>query len=271
MLAVDIETCATALYAWDARLDAAQPVIRNRSRFVTELRALMGRSDEAQREAQAADAARERLEEQADHARSGAEQRRQETVHEGEAYAAAARAWTEQLRSLTGVPVDTAVSALAGHDPADGPLSAHAPDEVADAARSAVDPWLAELGEERDTLTLAARELQTERDRLRHRREEWERRTDPEPPPRPTARLLAHPARERPCTGWWISPMTWSRTRGQGWKRHWRRAACSTPGCAPTARSWTRPRGTPSWSRQHPCRGRRSPGSCGRSTRRTAE
>ncbi|MGW7041780.1 TIGR02680 family protein [Streptomyces avermitilis] len=183
VLAVDTETCATALHAWDARLDAAQPVIRNRSRFVTELRALIGRSDEAQREAEAADVTRERLEEQADHARSGAERRRQETVHEGEAYAAAARAWTERLRSLTGVPLDTAVFALAGHDPADGPLSAHAPDEVADAARSAVDPWLAELGEERDTLTLAARELQTERDRLRHRREEWERRTDPEPSP----------------------------------------------------------------------------------------
>ncbi|MER5211847.1 TIGR02680 family protein [Streptomyces sp. NPDC002838] len=184
VLAIDTETCTTALHAWDARLDAAQPVIRNRSRFVTELGALIERSDQAQREADEADAARERLEEQTDHARSEAERRRQETVREGEAYAIAARAWSEQLRNSTGVPFD-AVLALLVHDPADGPLTARAPDEVVEAARSAVDPWLAELGAERDDLSLTVRELEAEHDRLRHRREEWERRTDPEPPPPP--------------------------------------------------------------------------------------
>ncbi|CAM5365285.1 hypothetical protein SVIOM342S_02131 [Streptomyces violaceorubidus] len=70
VLAVDAETCAAALQAWDERLDAAQPVIRNRSRFVTELGTLIERSNEARREATEADAARERLEEQAEHARS---------------------------------------------------------------------------------------------------------------------------------------------------------------------------------------------------------
>ncbi|MGW2699897.1 TIGR02680 family protein [Streptomyces sp. NPDC001340] len=184
VLAVDTETCTTALHAWDARLVAAQPVIRNRSRFVTELGTLIQRSNEAQRQADDADAARERLEEQTDHARTRAEQHRQETVRESEAYAAAARAWIERLRNSTGVPLD-AVLALVAPDPADGPLPAQAPDEVAHAARSAVDPWLAELGAERDDLSLAVRELEAEQDRLRHRREEWERRTDPEPPPPP--------------------------------------------------------------------------------------
>ncbi|MGW3144796.1 TIGR02680 family protein [Streptomyces sp. NPDC001177] len=184
VLAVDTGTCTTALHAWDARLDAAQPVIRNRSRFVTELSALIERSSEVQRQADDADAVRERLEDQTDHARSRAEQRRQETVREAEAYATAARAWIERLRNSTGVPLD-AVLALVAPDPADGPLPARAPDEVVEAVRSAVDPWLAELGAERDDLSLAVRELEAERDRLRHRREEWERRTDPEPPPPP--------------------------------------------------------------------------------------
>jgi len=184
VLAIDTEACATALQTWDAQLDAAQPVIRNRSRTVTELGTLIKQSDGAQQEAHEADAARERLEEQAEHARTQAEQRRQETAREGEAYTDAARAWTDCLRSLTGAPLD-AVLALLAHDPADGPLPAQAPDDVADAARSAVDPWLAELSEERDTLAVTLHELTGERDRLRREREEWERRTDPEPPPPP--------------------------------------------------------------------------------------
>ncbi|QCD59655.1 TIGR02680 family protein [Streptomyces hawaiiensis] len=184
VLAVDTETCTTALQAWDARLDVAQPVIRNRVRFVTELGALIERSSEAQRQADEADAARERLEEQADHARSRADGRRQETARESEVYAIAVRDWSERLRTSTGAPLDT-VYALVAQDPADGPLPAQTPDEVAEAARSAVDPWLAELGAERDDVALAVRELEAEQVRLRRRREEWDRRTDPEPPPPP--------------------------------------------------------------------------------------
>jgi hypothetical protein len=184
VLAVDTEACASALQTWDARLDAAQPVIRNRSRSVTELGALIGKSDRARREAREADAARERLEEQADQARSRVERRRREAAREGEAYADSARAWTERLRSLTGLPL-SAVDALVAHDPADGPLPAQAPEDVADAARSTVDPWLSELSEQRDALAVTLRELNAERDRLRREREEWERRTDPEPPPPP--------------------------------------------------------------------------------------
>ncbi|MFJ9242913.1 TIGR02680 family protein [Streptomyces sp. NPDC101776] len=184
VLAVDADACATALPAWDAQLDAAQPVIRNRSRTVTELRALIEESDRARREAQEADVARERLEEQTDRARLQVDHRRQGTAREGEAYADAVGIWSERLRDLIGVRMD-AVLALITHDPADGPLPAQAPDEVADAARSAVDPWLAELGEERDALAVTVRELTGDRERLRRERAEWERRTDPEPPPPP--------------------------------------------------------------------------------------
>ncbi|MFF6813268.1 TIGR02680 family protein [Streptomyces sp. NPDC012403] len=184
VLAVDTELCTTALHAWDTRLDAAQPLIRNRVRFVTELGALIERSDAAHREADEADATRERLEEQVEHARTRVDQRRQETVREGEAYADAAGTWTGHLRKLTGLPLDD-VLALVTHDPADGPLPAHAPDEVADTARSAVDPWLTDLAEERDALALTVRALDTERNDLRRRREQWEHRTDPEPPPPP--------------------------------------------------------------------------------------
>ncbi|UUU21578.1 TIGR02680 family protein [Streptomyces sp. DSM 40750] len=184
VLAVDTEACASALQAWDARLDAAQPVIRNRFRSVTELGALIGKSDRAQREAREADAARERLEEQADQARSRVERRRREAAREGETYADSARAWTERLRSLTGLSLG-AVDALVAHDPADGPLPPRTPDDVTDAARSTVDSWLSELSEQRDVLAVTLRELNAERDRLRREREEWERRTDPEPPPPP--------------------------------------------------------------------------------------
>lgn len=184
VLAVDTELCATALHAWDTRLDAAQPLIRNRVRFITELAALIERSDAAHREADEADATRERLEEQVEQARTRTGQRRQETAHEGEAYADAATTWAGRLRELTGLPLDDVLAPLT-HDPADGPLPAHTPDEVADTARSAVDPWLADLAEERDTLALTARARETERNDLRQQRERWERLTDPEPSPPP--------------------------------------------------------------------------------------
>ncbi|WP_432026198.1 TIGR02680 family protein [Streptomyces sp. 1222.5] len=182
VLAVDTQTCAAALHACDERLDAAEPVIRNRSRFVTELGTLIEQSDEARREAAEADAARERLEEQAEHARSRTERRLQETVHESEAYALAATAWSERLRESTGVPLD-ALLALVAPEPAEGPLPAQTPEAVVEAARSAVDPWLAVLGSERDDLSLTVREREAEQDRLRQQRADWERRTDPEPPP----------------------------------------------------------------------------------------
>ncbi|MEU1516889.1 TIGR02680 family protein [Streptomyces sp. NPDC005811] len=184
VLALDTEACASALQAWDARLDTAQPVIRNRSRSVAELSALIGSSDRATREAQEADATRERLEEQADQARSRAGRRRQEAAHESQSYADSVRAWTDRLRELTGLPLDI-VDALVTRDPADGALPARTPDDVAEAARSAVDPWLAELNEQRDALAVGVRESHTERDRLRREREDWERRTDPEPRPSP--------------------------------------------------------------------------------------
>lgn len=184
VLAVDVETCVGALEAWDGQLEAAQPVITGRSRSVRELGALMEQSDQARRDAHEADAARERLEEQAEGARRQAQQRWEETASEGEAYAVAVQAWAERLRSLTGVPLE-AVRALVAHDPEGGPLPDRTPDEVADAARSAVDPWLAHLGEERDTLAVTERELTGEQDRLAREREEWDRRTDPEPPAPP--------------------------------------------------------------------------------------
>ncbi|WP_405535437.1 TIGR02680 family protein [Streptomyces sp. NBC_00075] len=183
-LAIDTEPCTTALHAWDAQLDAVRPVIRNRARTVTELGILIEQSGRAQVEAHDADAARERLEEQTDQARARTEERRRETVGESAAYADAAKAWTERLRSLTGVPLDAVLTLLA-HDPVDGPLPAQAPDEVADAARTAVDPWLTELGEERDIVAVALHGLTADRDRLRGEREDWERRTDPEPPAPP--------------------------------------------------------------------------------------
>ncbi|MFF4836243.1 TIGR02680 family protein [Streptomyces sp. NPDC001315] len=184
VLALDTEACAGALHSWDTQLDAAGPVIRNRARAVTDLVALMEQSRRAQREANEADAARERLEEQAEEARSRAGRRREDTAREGVAYSDAVRTWTERLQSLTGVSLDS-VRALTAHDPTDGPLPAHAPDEVADTARSAVDPWLAELGEQRDARAVTIRELAAEQNRLQAERHDWERRTDPAPLPPP--------------------------------------------------------------------------------------
>ncbi|WP_405545609.1 TIGR02680 family protein [Streptomyces phaeochromogenes] len=184
VLAIDTEVCAGALQAWASQLDAAGPVIRNRARAVAELTALIDKTRRARREAHEADAARERLEEQADEARERAGRRREETAREGQAYAGAVRTWTERMRSLTGVSLD-AVHALIAHDPAEGPLPAHAPDEVADTARSAIEPWLAELGEQRDMRAVAIRELAAEQDRLVRERNDWEARTDPEPTPPP--------------------------------------------------------------------------------------
>ncbi|WP_405879407.1 TIGR02680 family protein [Streptomyces sp. NBC_01136] len=197
VLAVDTEACEGALQVWDTQLDAAGPVIRNRARAVTELLALMEKSRQAQRDAHEADAARERLEEQAEEARSRAGRRREETARESAAYSDAVRTWTERLQSLTGISLD-AVRTLTDHDPAESPLPAHAPDEVADSARSAVDPWLAELGEQRDVRAVAIRELAAEQDRLRRQRDDWERRTDPAPAPPPHRAALRTPGTGAP-------------------------------------------------------------------------
>jgi len=184
VLAVDTQTCADALHAWNTQLDAAGSVIRNRARAVTELITLLQKARLARQKAQEADAARERLEEQAEETRARAGRRREEAAREGEAYADAVRVWTERLHSLTGVPLDV-VRALTVHDPEQDPLPAHVPDEVADTARSVLDPWLAALGEQRDTHAVAIRELTAEHNRLRHDRDEWERRADPAPTPPP--------------------------------------------------------------------------------------
>lgn len=269
VLAVDTEACARALHAWDTQLDAAGPVIRHRARAVTELTALIDKTHRAQREAHETDAARERLEEQADEARERAGRRREETAREGEAYAGAVRAWTERLRSLTGVSLD-AVHALTAHDPSEGPLPAHAPDEVADTARSAVEPWLAELGEQRDARAVAIRELAAGQDRLRRERTDWEARTDPEPAPPPHRSAPRTPGTGAPLYRLVDFAEGSSRRPGRAWKPHLKPAACSTPGCAPTAPSWTRPRETPSSPPAHRPRDQRSTRCCARSWHRTA-
>lgn len=76
-----------------------------------------------------------------DHARARADARRPETGRESEAYALAVRDWSERLRISTGAFVN-AVPALVAQDIADGPLPAQTPNEVAEEARSVVDPWL---------------------------------------------------------------------------------------------------------------------------------
>lgn len=197
VLAVDTDTCTAVLRDWDARLEDAQPVFRNRVRFVTELGALVGQSIEARRRADGADAAREGLEEQADGARSRADEHRQTTARESESYAVAAGEWADRLASSTGVSMDGVFAVLA-HDPADGPLPAQTPDEMVEAARSAVDPWLTELGAERDDVVLAVRELEARQATLRRRRDEWERLADPQPPPPPGRSALRAPGTGAP-------------------------------------------------------------------------
>ncbi|MFM9613237.1 TIGR02680 family protein [Streptomyces niveiscabiei] len=177
--AVDTDACTAALAAWDTRLDAVRPVIRNRSRTVTELTGLVRRADRARQDAHDADAAREQLESQAESARGRVELRRAETARESQAYAVEARAWTERLCTLTGVPLDV----VPAHDAADGALSAQVPEEVADEVRAAVAPWLAEAGGRQVALAVTVRELTGTCDRLSREHEEWERRTDPEPTP----------------------------------------------------------------------------------------
>ncbi|MDX3262868.1 TIGR02680 family protein [Streptomyces sp. MI02-2A] len=184
VLALDTEACADALTAWDTRLEAAGPVIRNRARAVTEVVALIEAAHQAQRAAHEADATRERLEEQVEQARAQAGARREETAREGVAYVGAVRAWTERLQSLTGLSLD-AVTALTLHDAAQGPLPAHTPDKVAHTARAAVEPWLTQVSEQRDVRTVAIHELTAERDRLQVERTAWESRTAPAPTPPP--------------------------------------------------------------------------------------
>ncbi|MEU5996225.1 TIGR02680 family protein [Streptomyces sp. NPDC047197] len=187
--AVDTDVCATALGEWNAQLAAAGPVIRSRGRAVRELSGLIEKFHQAGREAQDADHARERLDEQAEEAAGEAGQRGQEALQAGEAYADTVRAWAGQLQELSDVSLDGVRSLVGGGggggDEPDDPLPAHIPDEVADAARLAVNPCLTDLGEQRDSLSAGIRETTCERDRLQQEYELWMSRTDPEPPPSP--------------------------------------------------------------------------------------
>ncbi|MCX5203127.1 TIGR02680 family protein [Streptomyces sp. NBC_00237] len=191
-VAVDTGACADSLGKWAGQLAAAAPVIRTRGRTVTELSALLAKSQRAEREALEADTAREQLEEQAEHAAGRVHSRRQETAHASAQYAHAVRSWAARLESLADPGVClVSVRDLVGRDEAaDAPLDeqtlpAEVADAVAEAAEQAMEPVLARLSGERDALALRTRELATEQDRIQREKEAREQQQDPQPPRTP--------------------------------------------------------------------------------------
>lgn len=193
-IAVDTAACAAALDGWSAQLEAAAPVVRSRSRSVTELAGLIKQFQGAQRDAREADAAREQLEEQAEQAAGQVQHRREETARAGGAYATAVRAWADRLESLSGsgAALDSVRALVRREESPDAPLEertlpAEVAEEVVEAAQLELEPGLARLSAERDTLTLRTRELTTEQNHLQRDKTAWEHRQDPEPP-RPSHR-----------------------------------------------------------------------------------
>ncbi|WP_030563968.1 TIGR02680 family protein [Streptomyces aureocirculatus] len=187
VLAINTDGCPAALGEWDTQLESAGPVIRARGRTVSELAGLIKQSHRSEQEAAEADAARERLEEQAEEAAQQVQGRKEETAGASSDYASAVRDWADRLADLAKVPLD-AVYGLIGREEshsaplADRMLPAHVPEAVTEAAQSALDPHLTALSDERDALGLNLRQLTAEADRLERERTAWERRQDPEPP-----------------------------------------------------------------------------------------
>ncbi|NUS15253.1 MAG: TIGR02680 family protein [Streptomyces sp.] len=194
--ALDTVATSAALDAWHRQLEAGRSVAANRSRAAAEVQRLFAAARKALTEAAAADAERERYEQDLQEATAGLETARTRVVAESASYGQEVAAWAEHLDAALapGCPDLGGILALASVDPApdapfaDRTLPAEIDAQAAEAAHLVLASCAGRLSGERDRLAVEVRQLRATLDSLADQRREWERLSDPTPPPPPHRR-----------------------------------------------------------------------------------
>ncbi|MGW6743651.1 TIGR02680 family protein [Streptomyces sp. NPDC055025] len=187
---VDTATTEAGLRSWQGQLDDAEAVVRNRTRMVQEVTRLSVQAGETRAKAAQADTERERLEDEAEEAAGRLEESRQEVVEESRGYADEVSAWAERTRTAAGPdcpPLNAVLAEVAGETSPDAPFADRTlPPDIDIRARrtahAALEPYADDLTRHRDALALDVSRLGEEIDRLSKAKQDWEGRTDPEPP-----------------------------------------------------------------------------------------
>lgn len=187
---VDTATTEDGLRSWHEQLKDAEAVVRNRTRMVQEVTRLSSQADGARAGAAQADTERERVEGEAEEAASRLEESREKVAEESRGYADEVAAWVARTRTATGPdcpPLDVVLAEVAGETSPDAPFSERTlPPDIDTRARqtahAALESYADDLTRHRDALALGVGRLGEEIDRLSKEKQDWERRTDPEPP-----------------------------------------------------------------------------------------
>ncbi|MFE4957665.1 TIGR02680 family protein [Streptomyces sp. NPDC056653] len=187
---VDTATTDARLGAWQGQLEDAEAVVRNRTRMVQEVTRLSSQANEARTRAAQADTERERMEDEAEEAAGRLEESREKVVEESRGYAAEVATWAERTRTATGPDcprLDVVLAEVSSETSSDAPFSERTlPPDIDTRARktahAALEPYADDLTRHRDALALDVSRLGEEIDRLSKEKQDWERRTDPEPP-----------------------------------------------------------------------------------------
>ncbi|MET9655645.1 TIGR02680 family protein [Streptomyces sp. NPDC006510] len=187
---VDTATTEAGLRSWQGQLEDAEAVVRNRTRMVQEVTRLSSQADEARAQAAQADTERERLEGETEEAAGRLEVSREKVAEESRGYADEVAVWVESTRIASGPdcpPLDAVLAEVAGETSSDAPFPERTlPPDIDTRARqtahAALEPYADHLTRHRDALALGVSRLGEEIDRLSKKKQDWERRTDPEPP-----------------------------------------------------------------------------------------
>ncbi|MFD4863960.1 TIGR02680 family protein [Streptomyces sp. NPDC058412] len=190
VIAVDATAAESALRSWQGQLEDAGTVVKHRTRRVQEVVGLVARVVEMRGRAAIADAERERLEGEAEDAAGRLEGHREKVAEESGGYLCQVEAWLEHVQAVAGPdcpPLHPVRAAVACETSAEAPFAERVlpPDIGAQAKRTALtvlEPYGLQLTDQRDTLALRVAQLTEEHDLLTREKEDWERRTDPEPP-----------------------------------------------------------------------------------------
>ncbi|WP_432126402.1 TIGR02680 family protein [Streptomyces sp. bgisy082] len=187
---VDTAAVQDGVRSWQGQMEAAETVVKNRTRMVQEVTRLSAQAEKARIRAVQADTERERLEGEAEEATSRLDAGRERVAEESGAYARRVAEWVTRTRAVVGSdcpPLDTVHTMLACESSTDAPfadrtLPSDIDGQAWQTAQAALEPYGEELTGRRDALALTVGRLDEELDGLASQKHDWERRTDPEPP-----------------------------------------------------------------------------------------
>ncbi|MFF2569983.1 TIGR02680 family protein [Streptomyces sp. NPDC058084] len=189
LVRMDTAAVQDGLRSWQGQMEAAETVVKNRTRMVQEVTRLNALAEKVRSRAAQADTERERLEDEAEEAAGRLDAGREKVAEESSAYAHRVTEWVTRTRTAVGSdcpPLDTVHTVVACESSADAPSADRTlpPDidgQAWQVAQAALEPYSEELTERRDALALAVGRLDEELNGLASQKRDWERRTDPEP------------------------------------------------------------------------------------------